>query len=88
MTEEASRGATFQTLRKNTFTLQYRPVPSLIRRVELRYEKSDKKVFFYGNGVVNNQEPLSFQVVYLFCIPEAGGRCVRTSMQPRTDRVV
>ena len=66
MTEETSRGATFQTLRENTFTLQYRPVPSLIRRVELRYEKSDKKVFLYGNGVVNNQEPLSFQVVYLF----------------------
>jgi len=43
MTGEASRGATFQTLRENTFTLQYRPVPSLITRVEFRYDKSDKQ---------------------------------------------
>ena len=49
MTEEASRVATFQTLRENTFTLQYRPVPLLIRRVEFRYEQSDKKKFLYGN---------------------------------------
>ena len=42
MTGEASRGATFQTLREDTFT-QYRPVPSLITRVEFRYDKSDKQ---------------------------------------------
>lgn len=62
----ASTGGVEQTLWEYTSTLQYRPVPSLITRLEFRYDKSDKNVFLYGNRPVNNQETLSFQVIYLF----------------------
>lgn len=62
----AGVGGIAQTLWENTFTLQYKPVPSLITRAEFRYDKSDKNVFLYGSRAVNNQETLSFQVVYLF----------------------
>lgn len=55
-----------QTLWENTYTLQYRPVPSLITRTEFRYDKSNKNVFLNGNDATNNQETLSFQVIYLF----------------------
>lgn len=55
-----------QTLWENTYTLQYRPVPALITRLEFRYDKSNKNVFQYGNVATNNQETLSFQVVYVF----------------------
>ncbi len=55
-----------QTLWENTFTLQYKPFPSLITRTEFRYDKSDKNVFLYGSRAVNNQETLSFQIIYLF----------------------
>ena len=55
-----------QTLWENTFTLQYKPFPSLMARTEFRYDKSDKNVFLYGSRAVNNQETLSFQVIYLF----------------------
>ncbi len=55
-----------QTLWELTPTLQFKPVPSLITRVEFRYDKSDKNVFLYGSKPVNNQETLSFQVIYLF----------------------
>jgi putative OmpL-like beta-barrel porin-2 len=57
---------TAQTLWEITPTLQFKPVPSLITRVEFRYDKSDKNVFLYGSRPTNNQETLSFQVVYLF----------------------
>ena len=62
----AGVGGIPQTLWENTFTLQYKPFPSLITRTEFRYDKSDKNVFLYGSIAVNNQETLSFQVVYLF----------------------
>ena len=62
----SSTGGVAQTLWENTFTLQYKPVPSLITRAEFRYDKSDKNVFLYGSRPVNNQETLSFQVIYLF----------------------
>ncbi len=62
----AGVGGIPQTLWENTFTLQYKPFPSLITRTEFRYDKSDKNVFLYGSRAVNNQETLSFQVVYLF----------------------
>ncbi len=62
----AGIGGIAQTLWENTVTLQFKPVPSLITRAEFRYDKSDKNVFLYGNRAVNNQETLSFQVVYLF----------------------
>ena len=55
-----------QTLWETTYTLQYRPVPSLITRVEFRYDKSNKNVFLNGNDPTNNQETMSFQIVYLF----------------------
>lgn len=55
-----------QTLWEVTPTLQFKPVPSLITRVEFRYDKSDKNVFLYGSRAANNQETLSFEVIYLF----------------------
>jgi len=56
-----------QTLWGGTFTLQYKPAPSLITRVEFRYDKSDQNVFLRGAGEgINNQQTLGFQVVYLF----------------------
>ncbi|TLY14129.1 MAG: hypothetical protein E6K69_08190, partial [Nitrospirae bacterium] len=55
-----------QTLWENTYTLQYKPVPSLITRAEFRYDKSDHNVFQYGSVATNNQETLSFEVIYLF----------------------
>ena len=39
-----------QTLWEITPTLQFKPVPSLITRVEFRYDKSDKNVFLYGQS--------------------------------------
>ena len=62
----AGAGGIPQTLWENTFTLQYKPFPSLITRTEFRYDKSDKNVFLYGSRPVNNQETLSFQVIYMF----------------------
>lgn len=55
-----------QTLWEITPTLQFKPVPSLITRLEFRYDKSDQNVFLSGSRPVNHQETLSFQVVYLF----------------------
>ena len=55
-----------QTLWEITPTLQFKPVPSLITRVEFRYDKSDKNVFLYGTRPTNHQETLSFEVMYLF----------------------
>jgi hypothetical protein len=62
----AGAGGITQTLWESTSTLQYKPFPSLITRAEFRYDKSDKNVFLYGSRPVNNQETLSFQVIYLF----------------------
>lgn len=55
-----------QTLWDTTFTLQYKATPNLITRAEFRYDKSNKNVFLNGNDPTNNQETLSFQVIYLF----------------------
>ncbi|WP_423720831.1 outer membrane beta-barrel protein [Nitrospira sp. NS4] len=55
-----------QTLWETTWTLQYRPVPALITRLEFRYDKSDKNVFQHGAAASNNQETLGVQVLYLF----------------------
>lgn len=60
----ASTGA--QTLWETTYTLQYKPTPNLITRAEFRYDKSNRNIFLNGNDPTNNQETLSFQVVYLF----------------------
>ncbi len=55
-----------QTLWEGTFTLQYKPSPSLITRAEFRYDKSNKNVFVRGDDATNNQQTLGFSVVYLF----------------------
>lgn len=62
----AGTGGIPQTLWENTYTLQYKPFPSLITRAEFRYDHSNKNVFLYGSRPANNQETLSFQVIYLF----------------------
>jgi hypothetical protein len=55
-----------QTLWEVTPTLQFKPVPSLITRLEFRYDKSDKNVFQYGTVPTNHQETVSVEVIYLF----------------------
>lgn len=62
----ASSGGVAQTLWESTSTIQYKPIPSLITRIEFRYDKSDRNVFLYGSRSSNHQETASFQVVYLF----------------------
>lgn len=65
-TETAAAAPVAQTLWENTYTLQYKPFPSLITRAEFRYDHSNKNVFLYGSRPANNQETLSFQLIYLF----------------------
>ena len=55
-----------QTLQSYTFTLQYKPAPALITRTEFRYDISNKDVFLYGSRPVDNQQTLTFNVVYLY----------------------
>ena len=55
-----------QTVWEFTPTLQFKPVPALITRLEFRYDKSNKNVFLYGSQPTNNQETLSFEVIYVF----------------------
>jgi hypothetical protein len=55
-----------QTVWGGTFTLQYKPAPSLITRAEFRYDKSNEAVFLRGTENVTSQQTLAFQVVYLF----------------------
>ena len=62
----ATPTGTAQTLTEGTFTLQYKPTPSLITRAEFRYDKSNHNVFLQGNQATNNQQTLGFQVIYLF----------------------
>ena len=54
------------TLWETTWTLQYKPVPSLITRIEGRYDHSNKSPFLRGAQATNNQEQLAFEVIYLF----------------------
>ena len=60
------KGTAGQTLWETTYTLQYKPVPSLITRLEYRYDQSDEKTFLKGTKAVDNQQTLAFQVIYLF----------------------
>lgn len=55
-----------QTLWETTWTLQFKPVPSLITRLEFRYDKSNKDVFQRGTVASNNQETLSVEATYVF----------------------
>ena len=67
-----------QTLWEITPTLQFKPVPSLITRVEFRYDKSDKNVFLHGQRPVNNQEtsviPSGLRVLRMKLFPGGRGR--------------
>lgn len=55
-----------QTLWETTFTVQYKPVPPLITRLEFRYDKSNKNTFQDGVNASNNQQTLALEVIYLF----------------------
>ncbi|WNM63397.1 porin [Candidatus Nitrospira neomarina] len=56
-----------QTLWENTVTLQYKPTPSLITRLEFRYDKSNQNVFLDGrNTLTNNQQTLAVEAIFLF----------------------
>ncbi|WP_447965576.1 porin [Nitrospira sp. Ecomares 2.1] len=56
-----------QTLWENTVTLQYKPAPSLITRLEFRYDKSNQNVFLDGkNNSTNNQQTLAVEAIFLF----------------------
>ena len=57
---------TAQTMWETTFTLQYKPVPPFITRVEFRYDKSDANTFQFGTRTANHQETLALEVIYLF----------------------
>ena len=57
---------TAQTLWEITPTLQYKPFPSLITRVEFRYDKSDQKPFFDGVNPEDDQTTLAGEVIFLF----------------------
>jgi hypothetical protein len=60
-------GFTGQTLWEGTLTLQYKPVPPIITRLEFRYDKSDQNTFLEGNTKAkNNQQTLAFEAIYLF----------------------
>ncbi len=58
--------ATNQTLREGTITLQYKPIPSLITRLEFRYDKASKNTFQFGSRAANHQETLATEVILLF----------------------
>ena len=62
----AQLAPTGQTVWDVTATLQYKPAPSLITRVEYRHDHSNKNVYLQGTTATNNQNTLAFQVVYLF----------------------
>ena len=55
-----------QTLWETTWTLQYKPAPSLITRLEFRYDKSNKNVFNDGGSPTNNQQTLAVEAIFLF----------------------
>jgi hypothetical protein len=62
----ATGGGSTQTLWEITNTLQYKPAPSLITRVEVRHDHSNRNSFLNGTVATNNQTTLGFQVIYLF----------------------
>ena len=65
-TSNASAPPVAQTLWEATSTLQYKPVPSLITRLEYRYDKSNQNVFQIGGRAASYQPTLSLDVIYLF----------------------
>ncbi len=65
-TSNASAPPVAQTLWEATSTLQYKPVPSLITRLEYRYDKSNQNVFQIDGRAASYQPTLSLDVIYLF----------------------
>jgi hypothetical protein len=57
---------TGQTLWEVTSTLQYKPIQSLMTRLEYRYDKSNQNVFQVGGRSTSYQPTLSLEVIYLF----------------------
>ena len=55
-----------QTIWETTGTLQYRPIASLLTRLEYRYDKSNQNVFQLGNRATSYQPTLTLDVVYFF----------------------
>ena len=55
-----------QTLWETTVTLLYKPVPSMMTRLEYRYDKSNKNTFQIGNRPASFQNTLAFEAIYLF----------------------
>jgi len=55
-----------QTLWETTYTIQFRPIRSLMTRLEFRQDHSNKNVFQSGSNPANHQETLSLDVIYLF----------------------
>jgi hypothetical protein len=65
-TSEAQSAPLAQTLWEVTGTLQFKPIASLMTRLEYRYDKSNQNVFQLGNRATSYQPTLSLDVVYLF----------------------
>jgi len=57
---------TAQTMWETTITLLYKPVPSMMTRLEYRYDKSNKNTFQIGDRAASYQNTLAFEAIYLF----------------------
>lgn len=55
-----------QTLWEITSTLQYKPIPSVVTRLEFRYDRSNRNTFQVGDRPAGYQPTLSLEVSYLF----------------------
>jgi hypothetical protein len=64
----ASASAVAQTLWEITSTLQYKPLSSLITRLEYRYDRSNQNTFQIGGRPAGYQPTLSHVVSYLFSL--------------------
>jgi hypothetical protein len=65
-TSEVQAPQIAQTLWEVTGTVQFKPFPSLITRLEYRYDKSNQNVFQLGDRATSYQPTLSVDVIYLF----------------------
>ena len=55
-----------QSMWETTYTVQYKPVPSLITRLEYRRDESTKEAFLDGSSPTDKQDTLAFEAIYLF----------------------
>jgi hypothetical protein len=65
-TSEVQSAPIAQTLWEVTGTVQFKPLSSLMTRLEYRYDKSNQNVFQLGNRPTSYQPTLSLDVIYLF----------------------